>query len=87
MWIYRNREGTILVLTELSIYEERQHTLKCRTELKRAPDQMDWRRPSGRKSKDNPKWKTEDFWEELTQQNSAGMSGQPEKGLRSEETI
>lgn len=61
--------------------------LKCRTELKRAPDQMDWRRPSGRKSKDNSKWETEDFWEELTQQNSAGIAGQPEKGLQNEETI
>lgn len=61
--------------------------LKYRTELKRAPDQMDWPRPSGRKSKDNSKRKMEDFWEELTQQNSAGISGQPEKGLQNEETI
>lgn len=87
MWIYRNGKGQSWSSRSFQSMKKGNIQLKYRTELKRAPDQMDWQRPSGTKSKDNSKRKTEDFREELTQQNSAGISGQPEKGLQNEETI
>lgn len=37
MRIYGNREGTILVLTELSIYEERQHTTAVQNRTQKGP--------------------------------------------------
>lgn len=69
---------------ELSVYEERQRaTIEVHTEQDSKVPQTRWTGRGLREERTRiiPNGKMEDFWEELPQQNSAGISGQTGKGF------